>query len=1272
MARVQQQQVCSRGQRSSHLPLVFLTFLCFGAQAVIQIPSNYHISDIKRPPVIVNPPKSVIVVGVDEFIMSCEASGTPEPSFTWTKDGHKFDPRSEPHLKVSEHLGSFEFKAYNGSNMVNLKNYQGKYVCYASNDLGTAMSKEATLSIDGLPSLQKEKVSTFKADEGSNITLKCNPPESSMVPVIHWMDWKLRHIELSDRVVVGKDGNLYFAYLNTSDSRDDYICNLQYMETRTILTKDAISLQVKPSNSVVRKRRPHMITPTGPTSTYLVLRGQTFDLECIAQGFPTPQVMWLRKDGELSESRTVKEFFNHRLRFLNISESDGGEYQCIAENTQGKAKHTFMLTVEAAPYWIKEPVSQLYAAGETVRLDCQADGTPSPTIRWTVNGGPLPENSKRIRVESGSLILEQVEFGDTAVYQCRASNKHGTIFTNTHVYVINLPPQILTKDGKIYLHTEGQKALLECKTFGSPKPKVMWERGGSLLLADPRVNLLTSGALEISNVTFDDKGLYSCNVQNSNLSITAELEVFNRTVILSMPRELKVQPGNEALFPCNALVDSNFRDPQILWRKDNQKLQESISDTKYTFDESNLIIADVNTEDEGVYTCEVITSLDMAKANGTLILIDRPDPPSNLLLADPDNRVVTLRWTPGDDHNSPVQEYVVEFEDQSLKERGWQKLEKVRGNKDHAVLSLWPYMSYKFRISAINDVGKSNPSLPSEIYNTSAEAPNKNPEYVRSESVHPDTLVIDWKEMEKHEFNGPDFHYKVLWRRAVGSGPKWHENITKESHVIIGDVGTYVAFEIKVQAANAIGDGPDPDPIIGYSGEDVPLESPMDVGVVLINSTTVKVTWAPIDRELVRGKLLGYKIHLTWNGYRFHHSHGSTHTETTIVEKTGPNEEKKVISNLRPFSSYNLAVTVFNNKGEGPPSDALPFETDEGVPGPPAVLNLHSPSETEMTMQWRPPVHPNGILTGYVLQYQEITNNTDSLIKEKTIDDPKITQHTLKGLDPHSRYRFYLIGRTATGNGEPIMKIMKTIPDALPIGINLTGGENLVNVSWGVKRKNRHTDFEIHYHDGNESNWKKIEKLNSSQSFYQLQGLTPGSTYHLQFVYEKKVFFKAHVNTTTSAAMQKSFATQGWFISVVSAAVLLLLILLILCFIKRSKGGKYSVKDKEDGPMDSEARPMKDETFGEYRSLESDLEEKQTASQPSLCEDSKLCSDNNLDFNGSSVITTELNLDESLVSEISRPSVQEGFHSLPPNSTFNPVPVSSATNGVSNLVTIPD
>lgn len=56
----------------------------------------------------------------------------------------------------------------------------------------------------------------------------------------------LHHIELSDRVVVGKDGNLYFAHLTIGDSRNDYTCNVQYLATRTILAKEPITLNVSP------------------------------------------------------------------------------------------------------------------------------------------------------------------------------------------------------------------------------------------------------------------------------------------------------------------------------------------------------------------------------------------------------------------------------------------------------------------------------------------------------------------------------------------------------------------------------------------------------------------------------------------------------------------------------------------------------------------------------------------------------------------------------------------------------------------------------------------------------------------------------------------------------------------------------------------------------------------------------------------------------------------------------------------------------------------
>uniref|UniRef100_A0A7N6BTT0 Neural cell adhesion molecule L1 n=1 Tax=Anabas testudineus TaxID=64144 RepID=A0A7N6BTT0_ANATE len=987
------------------------------------------------------------------------------------------------------------------------------------------------------PLQQKEKKVTVKSEQGSSIVLKCNPPQSSMEPIIHWMDSRLHHIQLNQRVVVGKDGNLYFAHLTPEDSRNDYTCNVQYLATRTILAKEPITLTVTPSNSVVRNKRPQMMRPSSTQSTYHVLRGQTVELECIVQGLPTPDVMWLRKDGELFESRTTKDMFDRRLRFNNISESDAGEYQCRANNSQGKITHTYTVIVEAAPYWLKEPVSQLYAPGETVRLDCQADGIPTPTISWTVNGLPLPATEKESRhtlTASGSLILNEVKFKDTAIYQCRASNKHGTILTNTNVYVVELPPQILTEDGNTYTFAEGQKALLECETFGSPKPQVKWMNNGySTLLADPRVNLLTNGGLEISNVTHDDEGFYTCSVQNTNLSISAELEVLNRTVILSPPQALKVQPGNTAIFTCLALVDPKLESPLIQWRKDNQKLFESSSD-------------------ENVQVVVIMILL--------LCRPDRPDPPILLQITDPRHRAVTLNWTPGDDHNSPVLEYVIEFEDQGLKDRGWEQLLTVSGNKEYAALPLWPNMSYRFRVIAINEVGKSDPSKPSEIHSTHAEAPDNNPEDVRSESTDPGTLVITWKEMEKQNFNGPDFKYKVMWRKVVGSGPNWHTDYTTEPPVVVDDVGNFSAFEIKVQAVNKKGEGPEPDPVIGYSGEDVPLEAPMDVGVLLINSTSIKVTWAAVERETVRGHLLGYKvIYLTRLGSRDHHRGRRTaESESTVVVWTGANEEKKVISNLRPYSHYVLTIKVFNSKGEGPNSEPLSFKTDEGG---------KNEKDGEKRYLGKSPGEPNGVL----------------------------------------------IGLCASADG---------------------------------------------------SKWKKTEKVDSSQSFYQLQGLTPGSHYRLLFTYSNTTFWETEIKTEgTVTEMQPSFATQGWFIGVVSAVVLLLLILLILCFIKRSKGGKYSVKDKEDGPMDSEARPMKDETFGEY----SDLEEKRTASQPSLCEESKLCSVDNLDFNGSSAITTELNMDESLVSQFSRPS--EG---LPDNSPLNPTTVSPATNGLPNSVTILD
>ncbi|XP_030624154.1 neural cell adhesion molecule L1.2 [Chanos chanos] len=1280
MPTTSRQQVGGRGW---HTPLLLplLSLLSSLAprpgQAAIHIPAKYQTHDLKTPPVITAQPQSITAFSVDDISLTCEASGNPPPIFRWVKDGELFEPADYPDLSVTPGSGTFTVRGDDGL----INQYEGKYSCYASNELGTAISNEVIIITENTPTLQKEKKVKLKVEEGESVILPCNPPESTVAPVIHWMDQRLRHIELSERVTQGRDGNLYFSHVMVVDSRSDYTCNAQYLNARTILSKEPITLTVPPSNSVVRNRRPRMMRPSNDQSSYLVLRGQNLELECIASGLPTPSIQWVRKDGEMPGSRTTTENHGRLLRFSRISESDGGEYQCTATNTQGTTTHTYTVTVEAAPFWIKEPESQLYAPGETVTLQCQADGTPKPQVTWSINGIPIADidPDSRRTVQEGTIILKNVSFTDTAVYQCKAANKHGTILVNTYVYVIELPPQILTPDGQTYTAIEGQKAVLECQTFGSPRPTITWERKElAHLMSNPSMKQI-GGSLEITNVSHSDGGWYTCSIKNTNISTRAELEVLNRTVIVSPPQHLRVQEGTSATFICKAEVDPKLAPPQIQWRWNGQKLFEAPDGDKYMFEGSTLIVADVQERDEGIYTCQVITSLDATEASGSITIVDRPDSPSKLQVTDPRERAVTLLWTPGDDHNSPVLEYVVEAEETGAETRGWVELQRVPGVLQRADISLRPFMAYRFRVIAVNDVGNSDPSEPTERLSTPAASPDANPEGVRSESVDPDSLVIMWEEMDRLSFNGPDFRYKVMWRKVVGSGPSWNVNFTTSPPFVVTDVGNFTAFDIKVQAVNQIGEGPEPKLIIGYSGEDYPLESPMNVGVSFLNSTAIRVTWTPIDRDTVRGQLLGYKIHLKNYGPKGRHQRqervrrGRQLVNEVVVE-TGANEEQKVLRGLQPYSHYSLSVSVFNSKGEGPRSEPLTFETPEGAPGPPASLHLDSPSEKEMTLRWTPPVYPNGRLTGYLLQYQKI-DKEGSLLQVHNIDNHTADSHTLKDLDSSSRYRFMLMGRTSAGLGTPIIKEGATTLDgAPPSNISVSAGETLVNLTWASRERHRSISFHIHYLRKNgQGNWRQSEKVNSSQLFYQLQGLQPGTQYHLRLVYNNTTFWDTEIQTNGAVmAARTGFATEGWFIGLISAIVLLLLVLLILCFIKRSKGGKYSVKDKEECQVDSEARPMKDETFGEYRSLDSDIEEKRTASQPSLCEDSKLCSDGGLDdYGNSNSVQTEVIMDESLASQYSSTrdaSGTEAQDSYP----LNPTTIAPINHGLPNSAAILD
>ncbi|XP_006877252.1 PREDICTED: neural cell adhesion molecule L1 isoform X1 [Chrysochloris asiatica] len=1212
---------------------------------LIQIPEEYVPDEghhVMEPPVITEQsPRRQVVFATDDISLKCEASGKPEVQFRWTRDGVHFKPKEQLGVTVHQVARSGSF-TLTGNNSNFAQRFQGTYRCFASNKLGTAMSHEIQLVAEGAPKWPKETVKPVEVEEGEPVVLPCDPPPSAEPPRIYWMNSKILHIKQDERVTMGQNGNLYFANVLTTDNHSDYICHAHFLGARTIIQKEPIDLRVKATNSMI-DRKPHLLFPTNSSSHLVALQGQPLVLECIAEGFPTPTIKWLRPSGPMPVDRVTYQNHNKTLQLVDVGEEDDGEYHCLAENPLGTARHAYYVTVEAAPYWLHKPQSHLYGPGETARLDCQAQGRPQPEVTWRINGIPvkeLSEDQKSWTQQKNSLNLSNVQPSDTMVTQCEARNRHGILLANAYIYVVQLPTKILTPDNQTYLAVEGSTAYLLCKAFGAPVPSIQWlDEEGATVLQDERFFPYANGTLGIRDLQANDTARYFCQAANdqNNVTIVANLQVKEATQITQGPRSAVVKKGSRVSFTCQAAFDPSLQH-SLTWRRDSRELQELGDSDKYFIEDGRLVIHNLEYSDQGNYSCVASTKLDVVESRAQLLVVGSPGPVPQLELSNHHllkRNQVRLSWSPAEDHNVPIEKYDIEFEDKEMEPEKWFSLGKVQGNQTSTTLRLSPYIHYTFRVTAINKYGPGEPSPTSETVVTPEAAPEKNPVDVRGEGNETNNMVIMWKPLKWMDWNAPQLQYRVQWRPQGTRGAAWQEQIVSEPFLVVTNTSTFVPYEIKVQAVNSQGKGPEPHVTVGYSGEDFPQASPRIDGVKNLNSSAVLVKWWPMDPAEVKGHLRGYNVTYWWEGNQRRHSKRHVHREHVTVPA---NTTSAILSGLRPYSSYHLEVRAFNGRGAGPASETT-FMTPEGVPGHPEALHLECQSDTSLLLHWQPPLSHNGVLTGYVLNYQPGMWVPE---RGKQLDfKPELRAHNLTNLNPNLRYRFQLQATTKQGPGEAIVReggtmALSGIPDF--VNISATAGENYSIVSWVPKEDQCNFRFHIRFKArGEEKVSSDIPQqfVHYNQSSYTQCGLQPDTDYEIHVVKEKQVLYRMAVKTNGTGRVRlppAGFATEGWFIGFVSAIILLLLILLILCFIKRSKGGKYSVKDKEDTQVDSEARPMKDETFGEY----SDNEEKAFgSSQPSLIGDIKpLGSDDSLaDYGGS--VDVQFNEDGSFIGQYS-------------------------------------
>uniref|UniRef100_A0A3B3ZPU4 Uncharacterized protein n=1 Tax=Periophthalmus magnuspinnatus TaxID=409849 RepID=A0A3B3ZPU4_9GOBI len=979
--------------------------------------------DLSQPPTITHQsPKDYIIDPRENIIIHCEAKGKPHPSFSWTRDGTHFDIDKFPNVNMRPRSGTLVVDI----SQEKAEHYEGTYQCTARNDHGTAVSHNIVVRQSRSPLWSKEKIKPIVVQEGVPLVLPCRPPAGLPPPIIFWMDNNFQRLPQSQRVSQSLNGDLYFSNVLRADSRNDYICYARFPHTQTIQQKQPITVKVL-NQEPADERRPTFLTPSGQSSSKMVLRGQVLEMECIAEGLPTPEISWTKVSGELPAERTSFLHYQKTLRIVNVSEADAGEYRCMAKNQLGSVHHTIHVTVKAAPYWISgAPKNLILAPGENGALTCRASGTPKPSISWAMNGIPIENSPNDLsrKVDDDTIIFTNVQTGSKAVYQCNVSNEYGYLLSNAFVNVLSEPPRVLTPAHRVYQVIKNHQALLECSSFGSPIPEITWfkDTRASTLNSDP-YNVHDNGTLEIHGVQTRHSGKYTC-VATNMLGISENhvyLEVKEPTRILKQPEYRVVQRGRVAVFECKVKHDPTLI-PTMTWLKDDDELPD---DDRFVVDSDSLTINDVNYEDAGVYTCIMNTSLDHDLARTELTVVEHPDPPTDLELTEPKKRSVHLTWTPGDEHNSPIEKFIIQYEDSLHHKGSWHNLTEVSGMKTTAHLKLSPHAHYAFRVLALNGVGLSRPSLPSRMYKTEPAAPDENPTDIQGQGTEHDNLVISWKPLTPTQANGPGLHYKVMWRQKGVDSDWMAVTVRNTSKFVVSGTPTFVPYELKVQALNDHGAGPEPAIAHGYSGEDLPLAAPDNVHVQVVSSSQAAVHWDAVPSRLLRGHLKGYRVYY-WREQSLH-KHSHHHTEKQVLTFSGNHTHGK-LPGLHPFSLYALHIRAFNGKGEGPPSVVKQFETPEGVPDAPSSLVVTDSNVDSLTLEWSPPHGRNGHITGYTLKYQPVNNTQLGPLEELALPANE-TSVTLLNLKYSTRYKFYLNAKTMVGAGPAISQEAVTIMD---------------------------------------------------------------------------------------------------------------------------------------------------------------------------------------------------------------------------------------------------